>query len=431
MYKKKLVIIGAGFGGLTLVKALKNADLDITLIDKTNHHLFQPLLYQVATAALSPADIAAPVRGILKKYKNVNIVLSEVTQINRSERWLIADNHKYEFDYLVLAPGSRHSYFGNNSWEEFAPGLKTLSDALHIRESILLSFENAEKSEDKNAIESLLTFVIVGGGPTGVELAGAIAEISREALAQEFRKIRPVHTRIILVEAGSKILPSYDSPLNEKALESLRKLGVEVITGKSVTGINEEGVTLSDGFIPTKNVIWAAGNVASPLIKMTTSKTDRAGRAIVNPDCSIAEDPGIFVIGDAANFTENGNTLPGVAPVAMQQGRYLARLFKKQTPAAERKPFSYWDKGNMATIGRAKAVMQVGRIKISGLVAWLAWGFIHVMYLIGFRNRYKVMAEWMWYYITYKNGARLITSDIYGKVRDVVKKGSSRLANIA
>lgn len=406
---KKVVIIGGGFGGLSAAKALKKSNLEIILIDKTNHHLFQPLLYQVATAALSPGDIAAPIRGIVSKQKNIRVIMGEVERIDVESKKVFLNGDSVEFDYLVLSVGSQHSYFGKEQWEIYVPGLKTISDALKIRERILLSYEKAERLNDVKEIEKYLTFVIVGGGPTGVELAGAIAEIANKTMMKDFRKIDPSKTKIILVEADNRILTLYHPGLSSKAKKSLEKLGVTVLTGKKVTDISNKGVEFGNEFIETTNVIWAAGNAVPSLIKSLNTETDRAGRAVVNSDCSIKNNPEIFVIGDAALFIEEGKPLPAVAPVAIQQGRYVGKIIKEEIPFDERKPFRYFDKGNLATIGRAKAVMQIGKIKISGFIAWLAWVFIHIMYLIGFRNRYKVLAEWIWYYISYRHGIRLIT----------------------
>lgn len=408
--KKRVVIIGGGFGGLTAVKALKNADFEITLIDKTNHHLFQPLLYQVATAALSPADIAAPIRSILRRQKNVRVIMGEVINIDTEKKKVFLHNDEFEYDYLIVAVGCRNSYFGKDEWIKFAPGLKTMNDALTIREKILLSFERAEKSNNQNEIRKLLTFVIVGGGSTGVEIAGAVAEIARKTMLKDFRKIDPSKTKIILLEASDKILRNYEEPLNEKGKRLLQKLGVEIKLNAKVTEINKDGIELGNEFIETSNVIWAAGNTISPLLKSLTAKIDRAGRVIVNNDCSVNNKPEVFVIGDAAlYYDKNGKQLPGVCPVAIQQGKYIAKIISRQIPKEKRKPFKYFDKGNLATIGKAKAIMQIGKFKISGFIAWIAWVFIHILYLIGFRNRYKVLAEWIWLYITNRNGIRLIT----------------------
>lgn len=409
MEKKKVVIIGGGFGGLTLAKKLKNLSYQITLIDKTNHHLFQPLLYQVAAAALSPGDIAVPIRSEFSNQNNVEVILGEVTNINRTEKKVYVSDTIYEYDFLVVAIGNRHSYFGNDEWEKFAPGLKTLSDALKIREKMLLAFEKAEIANSESAKKKEMTFVIIGGGPTGVEVAGSIAEISRETLLKDFRNINTADTKIILIEGMNRILQSFDEDLSIKAKETLEKLGVEVRTNSMVKDVNENGVVVGDELIEASNIIWAAGNKVSQLINTLKTETDRNGRVIVEQDCSLPDDPNIFVIGDAALFVENGKPLPGVAPVSMQQGRYVANVLKKSIPKEQRKPFRYFDKGNLATIGRAKAVLQIGKVKFSGLFAWLIWAFVHIAFLVNFRKRYRVMTEWIWYYITFKNGIRLIT----------------------
>jgi NADH dehydrogenase len=411
MKKKRVVVIGGGFGGLNTVQALSNADVEITLVDKTNHHLFQPLLYQVATAALSPGDIAAPIRGILSKQKNVRVLMSEAKSIDQSNRKVLLNDGEIEYDYLVIATGTRHSYFGNEEWEQYAPGLKTLNDALTIRERILKSFETAEKLDNLDEIEKYMTFVVVGGGPTGVEMAGAIAEIARKTLLKDFRNINPVMSKIILVEGHNKILSTYDEPLNEKAKQDLESMGVTVRLNEHVTRINKNGVQIGDELIPTKNIVWAAGNTASPLMKSLDAELGQFGRAKVESDCSLKSDPNVFVIGDTALHFKNDQPLPGVAPVAIQQGRYVAKIIKNNISKENRTPFKYLDKGNMATIGRAKAILQVGKIKLSGFLAWFMWGVVHVMFLISFRNKYKVMAEWIWFYITQRQGIRLITSN--------------------
>ena len=409
--KKKVVIIGGGFGGLNAAKKLKNADVDITLIDKTNHHLFQPLLYQVATAALSPGDIATPIRGILNNQKNVSVIMGEVTNIDTSLKKIFLDKDEFSYDYLIVAIGSRHSYFGKNEWEKYAPGLKTISDALSLREKILLSFEKAERSKTTDDVNRYTTFVIVGGGPTGVELAGAIAEISRKALLKDFRNINPANAKIILVEAEDRILTTYTPSLSEKAKQALSKLGVEIMLNTRVNDITAEGVSMNGHFMHTHNVIWAAGNQIPSLIKTLNTETDRVGHVIVKPDLTISNHPEIFIIGDAALSYKNGEPLPGIAPVAIQQGKYAAKMIKYDVHGIHRKPFNYFDKGNLATIGRLRAVMESGRFKISGFPAWVAWVFIHILYLISYRNRYKVLSEWIWYYLTYKQGVRLITHD--------------------
>ncbi len=408
--KPKVIIIGGGFGGLTVARHLKDADVEILLIDKTNHHLFQPLLYQVATAALSPGDIAIPIRSVLNNQPNTTVIMGEVTSVNKEKKEISVDDEIYSYDYLIIATGACHSYFGKNHWEEFAPGLKTLTDALKIRERIFYSFEQAEKIGDKEAAKKFLTFVIVGGGPTGVEVAGAIAEIARKTMLKDFRRIELDKTRIILIEATDKILSSYPESLCSKAKKELESMGVEVMLNNMVTEINSEGVQIGKQFIETVNVIWAAGNTASSLLQSLNCKLDRSGRVVVESDCSIKNNPDIFVIGDTASFkNENEEYLPGIAPVAIQQGKYVAEIIHNEITLENRKPFIYNDKGMMATIGRAKAVAVIRNLKFSGLIAWLLWCFLHVLFLIGFRNRFRVMAEWIWHYFTMNRGIRLIT----------------------
>jgi NADH:quinone reductase (non-electrogenic) len=406
---KKVVIIGAGFGGLTAAKILAGHDFEITIIDKTNHHVFQPLLYQVATTALSPADIATTIRSVFSQNKNVKVLLGEVNSINKENRKVYFNNSEIDFDYLIVATGSRHSYFGKDEWEKFAPGLKTINDALKIREKILLSLESAEKESDPVKRQRYLNFVIIGGGPTGVELAGAISEIVSKNVIPDFRNIDASMTKVYLIEALPKILSTYPDKLSTHALNDLKKLQVDVILNEKVSEINEHGVRVGNKFIESSNVLWAAGNQPSPLIKSLGTETDKSGRAIVNDDLSIKENKNIFVIGDAALVkNENGETLPAIAPVAIQQGKYVAKNLVKNLSEKQRSRFKYNDKGTLATIGKAKAVGVVKGLKLSGLIAWLAWSFIHILYLIGFRNRLRVMLEWMWYYITNRPGIRLI-----------------------
>ena len=412
MQRPKVVIIGGGFGGLNAAKSLKHADVDILLIDKTNYHLFQPLLYQVATAALSPGDIATPIRGVLRKQKNATVIMGEVVSIDKENKKVkLALGEEFEFDYLIIAAGSRHSYFGNEQWEKSAPGLKTIHDALKIRERVLLSFERAERFYDEMDVDQYLKFVIVGGGPTGVEIAGAIAEISKKTMLKDFRRIDTAKTEIILVEAGDRVLSSFGEDLSERAEKELTSLGVTIKLNDRVREITSDGVHLDDEFIKTPNVIWAAGNVAAPLLESLDTELDKNGRVMVEPDCSVKDNPNIFVIGDAAhNIDHKDKPLPGIAPVAIQQGKYVAKLIKNKTEVLHRKPFRYFDKGTMATIGRAKAIGRISRLKFSGFPAWLLWSFVHIMYLIDFRNRYMVMTEWMWYYISDKKEIRLITN---------------------
>lgn len=411
----RVVIVGAGFGGLNAAKALRKAGVDVILIDKTNHHLFQPMLYQVATAALSPGDIASPIRTIFRGDHAVKVEMDEVVSVNLQENSVtLADQGILQYDYLILAPGARHSYYGNSEWENFAPGLKNLDDALTIREKVLLSFEKAEHVYGTPDAQKYLTFIIVGGGPTGVEVAGALAEIGENAMLHDFPVLKKSDVRIFLVDAGNRVLSSFPETLSEQARRDLEKLGVSVIMNAMVTDMDSSSVTLqySHGTekIETANVIWAAGNEASPVLKTAQIPLGKQGRAIVENDCSVPNYDNVFVIGDAARFEENnGNILAGICPVAVQQGRYVASIIKKRIPKNQRSAFSYLDKGTLATIGRAKAIMTIrGKFNASGLFAWLMWAGIHVFFLIGFRNRIRVMIEWMWYYITFKPGARLI-----------------------
>ncbi|MBS4033841.1 MAG: NAD(P)/FAD-dependent oxidoreductase [Ignavibacterium sp.] len=411
MENKKVIIVGGGFGGLLAAKEFKDTDFDATIIDKTNHHLFQPLLYQVAAAALSPADIAIPIRSVFRNQKNIKVLLDEVISVDKENNTIKLSNSELKFDHLILSPGARHSYFGNDTWEKYAPGLKTLSDALKIRELILNSLEAAEKELDLNQRKKYLTFVVIGGGPTGVELAGAIAEIAKKTMIRDYKNFCADDTIIVLVEALPRILTSYSPDLSDKAKEDLVKMGVDIQLNKKVTDVNENGVQLGDVFIESKNVIWAAGNVASPLLKTLNIDLDKAGRAIVESDCSVPGYSNIFVVGDAAIMKDDkGEVLPGVAPVAMQQGRFVGKLIKSGLDKSNRKKFTYVDKGSMATIGKAKAVAMISGLKLSGLIAWLAWSFVHIFFLIGFRNRFRVFAEWIWYYITNRQGTRLITN---------------------
>lgn len=408
--KPRVVIVGAGFGGLSAAKALKNTDVDVVVIDKNNHHLFQPLLYQVATAALSPGDIAQPIRTELRGNKNVQVILDEVKSIDKENSTLELTNGFLDFDYLILAPGNRHSYFGNDEWEKHAPGLKDLNDAIIMREKILKSFEKAERNyKNKEEYRRNTSFVIVGGGPTGVELAGAIAEIARKTILKDFPLIKAKDITIKLIDGADSLLTQYDESLSDYTRTTLEKMGVEVILNTMVRSVEQELVITNNGEFESSNIIWAAGNTASPLLKTLDTDLDRAGRALVNPDMSIVGYDNIFVIGDASYLVDaNGKTVPGIAPAAMQQARYVADLIVQRKKLNSRKPFKYLDKGSMATIGRAKAIAQVGKLKFKGFIAWMMWGIIHIMFLIDFRNRLKVMTEWLWYYITFKPGASLI-----------------------
>lgn len=405
-----VVIVGGGFAGIYAARALKRTKVRITLIDRKNHHLFQPMLYQVATAGLNPADITAPIRSIVRRQKNVEVLLGEVVAVDVGARTLrLADGTSLAYDYLLLCTGARHSYFGHASWEASAPGLKSLEDALEIRRRILTAFEQAEREPDPVKRHAHLTFVIVGGGPTGVEMAGAVAEIRSFALRRDFRHIDPRDATVMLLEGGPRILPSYPESLSAEAKRELRALGVDVRTETFVTDIEPGAVQAAGWTIPTNTVIWAAGNAASPLLRTLGTPLDNQGRAVVQADCSIPGHPEVLVLGDAAAFMADGTTLPGTCPVAIQMGRYAARVIKGDLAGQPREPFDYWDKGQLAVIGRGHAVCDIGRLHFGGFVAWLLWIFIHIFFLIGFRNRVLVLTEWAWAYATYQRGARLIT----------------------
>jgi NADH:ubiquinone reductase (H+-translocating) len=410
--KPRIVIIGAGFAGLEAARLLAKLPVKVTLIDRKNHHTFQPLLYQVATAGISPGEIAAPVRWILRGRKNVEVLLGEVVDFDLQARRVKLADLEISYDYLIVATGAGHSYFGHDEWEPLAPGLKTIEDALEIRRRILLAFEIAEREALAQQPELPLNFVIVGAGPTGVELAGTLAEIARQVLREEFRSIDPKSTRIILLEGGPRILPAYAPDLSASAVRQLEKLGVEVRSSALVTGINPGEVRVGEERIPAAVVLWAAGVAASPLGKKLGAPTDRSGRVLVNGDLSLPGHPEVFVIGDLASLKDaQGNPLPGVAPVALQEGHAVAKTIKGDLQNKPRKDFRYLDKGSLATIGRAAAVAQFRKLHISGYFAWLAWLFVHVFFLIGFRNRLIVLFQWAWSYLTYERGARLITGD--------------------
>lgn len=404
----KIVVVGGGFAGLNLTKQLASSNHEILLIDKTNHHLFQPLLYQVATAVLSPADIAVPIRDVFRNYSNVRVLMGEVKTIDKQNNRIVLKSKKvFDYDYLVVATGARHSYFGNDEWEQYAGGLKTIKDALKIREKILLSFEKAERELDPQKRQKFLNFVVVGGGPTGVEMAGSIADIAYQNLTKDFRNFSTKEARIYLIEASNQILPMFDQSLSDKARKYLGDFGVIVRTNERVTNITKHVVETSNDTIESDNIIWAAGNEGGPLAKSLKSELDRQGRVIVNSDCSIPNHPNIFVIGDAANFTHHDQpTLPGIAPVAIQQGRYVAKIIKRDPK--KRQPFRYFDKGMMATVGKSKAIAETGPFKLTGMIAWLAWSFIHLMYLVGYRTKILVLIEWVISYIFNKKGPRLI-----------------------
>ena len=410
--RRQIVIIGGGFAGLTAAHKLKHADADVTLIDKANHHLFQPLLYQVATGALSPGDIAAPLRGVLGKDSRIKVVMGEVKKIHPEEKFIsMVNGRAVPFDQLVLAPGAQYNYFGNDSWEEHAPGLKTISDALKVRERILQSLEEAEQIEDSKLRQPFLTYVIIGGGPTGVEMAGAIAEIAKHSMRNGFKNVKEEEIRIFLVEAAPQILNGFPEPLGDSGRKMLEELGVKVLRGTPVVNIERDRVHLKLGSIESKNNIWAAGIKASPLLDSLKVEQDRSGRVIVSDDLSIPAFPDVFVLGDAAHFKDkNGKPLPALASVARQQGQFLGEFLAKDPEKLRLRPkFRYIDKGTMATIGRAKAVADIKGLKFSGFFAWVLWSTVHILLLIGFRNRMNVFVEWVWNYLTRKRGVQLIT----------------------
>lgn len=410
----KVVIIGGGFGGLSVAKGLCDAKVEILVVDRTNHHVFQPLLYQVASGALSSGNIAAPIREILRHQQNTTVIMANIVSIDTLNKKVTAKNgDSYSYDYLIVAAGASHSYFNHPEWEEVAPGLKTIQDAVRIREKVLLAFELAERSDSISQAIKFLRFVIIGGGPTGVEMAGDIAEIAHRTMFKNFRKIRPEQAEIYLIEGLPQILPSYPKDLAYIAQSDLEKLGVKVLTNTMVTNVTKEGVMLGDKFLESSTIIWAAGNQASPLLKTLNVPLDKQGRVLVQPDLSIPGHPEVFVIGDAALFVDKqGMPLPGIAPVAIQQGRYIAKLIKKRIPPENRSPFKYFDKGMMATIGKAKAVGVIRKLHFSGFLAWLAWCFVHIMYLITYRNRAIVMLQWTFWYLTGRRPVRLITRPI-------------------
>jgi NADH dehydrogenase len=416
--KPRVIIVGGGFGGLEAAKKLAGQDVRVTVIDRTNYHLFQPLLYQVATAALSPADIAAPVRAILSRWKNMEVILAEVQSVDVAAKKIKTTDMEIPYDFLILATGARHSYFGHNEWEKLAPGLKSLEDAIELRRRLLMAFEYAEKIADEAARKAAMTFVIIGGGPTGVEMAGAIAEIARYTLAKDFRHIDPSQARVILIEGEPRLLASFPEDLSVSAMKQLVDLGVEVRTSVCATNLTETGLQVGDEFIPCRVKIWAAGNNASFVGKTLGVPIDRVGRVMVNDDLTIPGHPEVQVIGDLANFShQTGQPLPGVSPVAMQQGRHAARNIMRMIKNGEPQRFRYWDKGSMATIGRNKAVADLNFVHLSGLPAWLVWLFVHIIFLVGFRNRLAVLFQWGWAYFTFNAGARLITRNFQSETR--------------
>jgi NADH dehydrogenase len=404
------VVVGGGFAGIYAVRALKRAPVRVTIIDRRNYHLFQPMLYQVATAGLNPSDITAPIRSVLRHQRNTEVVLGEVCAVNTAERVVeLTDGTRLNYDYLLVCTGARHSYFGHGDWERLAPGLKGLEDALEIRRRLLTAFERAERESDPVKRQALLTFVIVGGGPTGVEMAGAVAEIRSYALRRDFRHIDPREATVVLLEGTKRLLNAYPDPLSDEAKRELRSLGVVVRTETFVTNVREGAVEAAGWTIPTHTVIWAAGNMASPLLKTLDTPLDRQGRAIVGRDCTIAGHPEVFVLGDAALFEEAGGAVPAICPAAIQMGEYSARAIRRDLAGKPREPFRYWDKGQLAVIGRGQAVADIRRLHFGGFIAWLLWIFVHIFFLIGFRNRVLVLIQWAWAYVTYQRGARLIT----------------------
>ncbi len=411
----RVVIVGAGFGGLNAAQTLASAPVNITVIDRRNHHTFQPLLYQVATAGLSPGEIATPIRSILSGHKNIEVLMAEVTGFDLARKMVKASDHEIAYDFLIIAAGASHAYFGHEEWEALAPGLKNIEDALEIRRRVLLAFELAERRAAAGETAVPLNFAVVGAGPTGVELAGTLAEICRHALAHDFRAIDPRRARIHLIEGGEHVLPSYPQDLSRSALQQLQRLGVEVLTSTMVTRIEPGVIYMGEARMEAAVILWAAGVAASPLGKELGVPVDRAGRVLVQPDLSLPGHPEVFVIGDLAALKDaSGKLLPGVAQVAIQQGRFVAHLIRremgKEAGVAQSRPaFHYHDKGNLATIGRAAAVADFGRIHISGYIAWLTWLFVHIFFLIGFQNRMLVFIQWAWSYFTYERGARLIT----------------------
>jgi len=409
--RPRVLIVGGGFGGLSAAKGLAGVPVDVTLVDRRNHHLFQPLLYQVATAGLNPADIAYPIRSVLRKQQNARVLLGDVVDVEiDASRALLADGTAINYDHLIVATGVTHDYFGHDDWESDAPGLKTVEDALEIRRRILFAFEAAERSDDRDVQTDFLTFVVVGGGPTGVEIAGAIAEIATRTLARDFRAIDPATARVVLIEGVDRILSAYPPKLSKRAEEQLTALGVEVWTRARVTGVDALGVDTDAGRVQARTVIWGAGVAGSALGRRLSSDVDRAGRVPVEPDLSLAGHPEVLVIGDLAAATSRGRPVPGVAPAAVQAGAHAAQVVEADLAGRERPTFRYRDKGSLATIGRSRAVADFGRIRLSGFVAWVMWWAIHIAFLIGFRSRILVMFGWGWAWLTFQRGARLITS---------------------
>lgn len=413
-----VVILGGGFGGIAAAQALRNAPVRITLIDRRNHHLFQPLLYQVATAALSAPDIAAPIRHILRKQKNVTVLMANAERIDTASQTVVLSDGEISWDWLIVATGATNSFFGNDHWEAFAPGLKTLPEALRIRNRVLTAYENAERETDPAAQQAWLTFAVIGAGPTGVEMAGALSEIARTTLTRDFRNFNPQQAKVYLIEGMSRVLGAFPEDLSASALQQLTSIGVDTIFNERVTNITAEGLQVGDRWIAARTVVWAAGVKAEPIVGTLGQEADRMGRVKVAADTSLPGNPRVFVIGDTAHLAVDGTPLPGVAPVAMQQGQHAARMIVRQLQGKPTEPFVYFDKGSMATIGRRRAVAMTGTgtrwprpapvMKFTGLMAWLAWLFVHVLVLVEFRNRLAVLLDWAWAYVTYQRSARVI-----------------------
>lgn len=421
----RVVIIGGGFAGLSAARALSNEPVEITLVDRRNHHLFQPLLYQVATAALNPGDIAYPIRSVVCTQRNVRTILARVDGIDVARRVVELEDGELSYDYLLVAAGARHSYFGKDEWEAWAPGLKTIEDALEIRRRVLSAFEAAERQSDPSQLPAILTFAIVGGGPTGIELAGALLEIGRHTVARDFRTFDPRKLRVVLIEGAPRVLPPYSEKLSAAARAQLERLGVEVRTGVQVTKIDQTGVWIGEEHIPARTVLWAAGVAASPLGKTLGVPLDRAGRVPVEPDLSLAGHPEVFIAGDLMQIAQDGKPVPGIAPAAIQSGRAAAGNIAARVAGRSTTPFRFVDKGSLATIGRAAAVGQIGSLELTGFAAWLVWWLIHIAYLIGYRNRIAVMIGWAWQYFAFARGARLITGRAWepGKPPETSKVG--------
>jgi NADH dehydrogenase len=438
--RKRVIVIGAGFGGMNCVKGLSSSKLDVILIDRHNYHLFQPLLYQVATAALSPADIAYPIRRVFRTQRNVRVALGEVEHIDLAKSEIIGDDAAVIYDYLVVAVGSTHSYFGHPEWSKIAPGLKTVDDATQIRRRLLLAFEEAELEQDPESRRAKLTFVVVGGGPTGVEMAGALREIAAKDIQRDFRNIDTTTTRVILIQGGDRLLPQFPEKLSARAKRDLEALGVEVRLDARVTNVDEKGVWIGDEQVLAENVIWAAGVQPPPILKTLGVEQDRSGRIKVSPDLSIPGHPNVFVVGDAANITDpkTNEPVPGLAPAAIQMGKHVAKIIRDEVergvPVSSRPPFRYKDKGTMATIGKRRAVADINGFRFAGFLAWATWSLVHIMFLIGFRTKLFVMMGWIYDYVFNNREARLITGDVKLKVRKLAGRrglGGEQVVNVA